>query len=249
MFVTSGMMGPNMPPPGPSGTPVGIQGQNQNGPPKSWPEGICGAIVTILNRRTVNCWCSCRCNMINITNTQVLDVFFLSFTSVKAPWWTQQPPPTHRKSLFLLSPLDDLLPPRLLFPLLPPQWCLHRPNLLVNQCNQHPWCLTTPSRTASPPSRNPAASTRWRYCRRGNTGRSGWTWLQFTVHHRINSTLLGRFSLYIYLYIHYVQNRVHKVFSWKLHKRARPQAQRALAYWIMCSCVNIQTVILAESFW
>lgn len=34
-----GMMGPNMPPPGPSGTPVGMQGQNTNGPPKSWPEG------------------------------------------------------------------------------------------------------------------------------------------------------------------------------------------------------------------
>lgn len=35
-----GMMGPNMPPPGPSGTPVGMQGQNTNGPPKSWPEGM-----------------------------------------------------------------------------------------------------------------------------------------------------------------------------------------------------------------
>lgn len=34
------MMGPNMPPPGPSGTPVGMQGQNPNGPPKSWPEGM-----------------------------------------------------------------------------------------------------------------------------------------------------------------------------------------------------------------
>uniref|UniRef100_A0A1A7YC17 Nucleolin n=1 Tax=Iconisemion striatum TaxID=60296 RepID=A0A1A7YC17_9TELE len=36
-----GMMGPNMPPPGPSGTPVGMQGPNPNpnGPPKSWPEG------------------------------------------------------------------------------------------------------------------------------------------------------------------------------------------------------------------
>lgn len=40
------MMGPTMPPPGPSGTPVGIQGQNQNGPPKSWPEGTRGAFVT-----------------------------------------------------------------------------------------------------------------------------------------------------------------------------------------------------------
>lgn len=27
-----------MPPPGPSGTPTGMQGQNPNGPPKSWPE-------------------------------------------------------------------------------------------------------------------------------------------------------------------------------------------------------------------
>lgn len=52
--LTLGMMGPNMPPPGPSGTPVGIQGQNQNGPPKSWPEGTCRAIVTIINRRTGN---------------------------------------------------------------------------------------------------------------------------------------------------------------------------------------------------
>eukprot|EP00063_Salmo_salar_P061329 XP_014036164.1 PREDICTED: transcription activator BRG1-like isoform X9 [Salmo salar] len=33
-----GMMGPNMPPPGPSG-PTGMQGQNPNGPPKSWSEG------------------------------------------------------------------------------------------------------------------------------------------------------------------------------------------------------------------
>lgn len=33
-------MGPNMPPPGPSGTPAGMQGQNPNGPPKSWPEGM-----------------------------------------------------------------------------------------------------------------------------------------------------------------------------------------------------------------
>nr|XP_029506875.1 transcription activator BRG1-like [Oncorhynchus nerka] len=31
-------MGPNMPPPGPSG-PTGMQGQNPNGPPKSWSEG------------------------------------------------------------------------------------------------------------------------------------------------------------------------------------------------------------------
>ncbi|KAJ4944066.1 hypothetical protein JOQ06_012613 [Pogonophryne albipinna] len=34
-----GMMGPNMPPPVPSATPVGMQMQNPNGPPKSWPEG------------------------------------------------------------------------------------------------------------------------------------------------------------------------------------------------------------------
>ncbi|XP_034386484.1 transcription activator BRG1 isoform X2 [Cyclopterus lumpus] len=33
-----GMMGPNMPPPGPSGA-AGMQGQNPNGPPKAWPEG------------------------------------------------------------------------------------------------------------------------------------------------------------------------------------------------------------------
>uniref|UniRef100_A0A8D0AKL4 SWI/SNF related BAF chromatin remodeling complex subunit ATPase 4 n=1 Tax=Sander lucioperca TaxID=283035 RepID=A0A8D0AKL4_SANLU len=33
----SRMMGPNMPPPGPSGTPAGMQGQNPNGPPKSAP--------------------------------------------------------------------------------------------------------------------------------------------------------------------------------------------------------------------
>lgn len=40
LFGFLGMMGPNMPPPGPSGTPAGMQGQNPNGPPKSWPEGI-----------------------------------------------------------------------------------------------------------------------------------------------------------------------------------------------------------------
>ncbi|KAG1967195.1 transcription activator BRG1 [Pimephales promelas] len=34
-----GMVGPNMPPPGPSGVPPGLQGQPTNGPPKSWPEG------------------------------------------------------------------------------------------------------------------------------------------------------------------------------------------------------------------
>lgn len=36
---THGMIGPNMPPPGSSGAPPGMQGQNMNGPPKSWPEG------------------------------------------------------------------------------------------------------------------------------------------------------------------------------------------------------------------
>lgn len=40
ILICLGMMGPNMPPPGPSGTPIGMQGQNPNGPPKSWPEGI-----------------------------------------------------------------------------------------------------------------------------------------------------------------------------------------------------------------
>lgn len=39
VIVCLGMMGPNMPPPGPSGTPIGMQGQNPNGPPKSWSEG------------------------------------------------------------------------------------------------------------------------------------------------------------------------------------------------------------------
>lgn len=34
-----GMVGPNMPLPGPSGVPPGLQGQPTNGPPKSWPEG------------------------------------------------------------------------------------------------------------------------------------------------------------------------------------------------------------------
>lgn len=34
-----GMVGPNMPPPGPAGVPPGMQGQPTNGPPKSWPEG------------------------------------------------------------------------------------------------------------------------------------------------------------------------------------------------------------------
>uniref|UniRef100_A0A671S5C9 SWI/SNF related, matrix associated, actin dependent regulator of chromatin, subfamily a, member 4 n=1 Tax=Sinocyclocheilus anshuiensis TaxID=1608454 RepID=A0A671S5C9_9TELE len=34
-----GMVGPNMPPPGPAGVPPGLQGQPTNGPPKSWPEG------------------------------------------------------------------------------------------------------------------------------------------------------------------------------------------------------------------
>jgi len=33
------MVGPNMPPPGPSGIPAGVQGQNHNGPPKPWAEG------------------------------------------------------------------------------------------------------------------------------------------------------------------------------------------------------------------
>lgn len=40
ILICLGIMGPNMPPPGPSGTPIGMQGQNPNGPPKSWPEGI-----------------------------------------------------------------------------------------------------------------------------------------------------------------------------------------------------------------
>lgn len=35
----SGMVGPNMAPPGPTGVPPGMQGQPTNGPPKSWPEG------------------------------------------------------------------------------------------------------------------------------------------------------------------------------------------------------------------
>eukprot|EP00063_Salmo_salar_P074056 XP_014048891.1 PREDICTED: transcription activator BRG1-like [Salmo salar] len=34
-----GMVGPNMPPPGPSGVPPGMQGQPTNGLPKQWPEG------------------------------------------------------------------------------------------------------------------------------------------------------------------------------------------------------------------
>ncbi|KAG7459509.1 hypothetical protein MATL_G00211400 [Megalops atlanticus] len=34
-----GMVGPNMPPPGPSGVPPGMPGQPPNGPPKTWPEG------------------------------------------------------------------------------------------------------------------------------------------------------------------------------------------------------------------
>ncbi|XP_059403112.1 transcription activator BRG1-like [Carassius carassius] len=34
-----GIVGPNMPPPGPSGVPAGVQGQNNNGPPKPWHEG------------------------------------------------------------------------------------------------------------------------------------------------------------------------------------------------------------------
>ncbi|XP_042183821.1 transcription activator BRG1-like [Oncorhynchus tshawytscha] len=34
-----GMLGPNMPPPGPSGVLPGMQGQPTNGPPKQWPEG------------------------------------------------------------------------------------------------------------------------------------------------------------------------------------------------------------------
>ncbi|XP_068177822.1 transcription activator BRG1 isoform X9 [Antennarius striatus] len=34
-----GLMGPNMPPPGPSVPPAVMQGQNPNAPPKSWPEG------------------------------------------------------------------------------------------------------------------------------------------------------------------------------------------------------------------
>lgn len=62
------MMGPTMPPPGPSGTPVGIQGQNQNGPPKSWPEGARGAFVTGISRRSRRCWCSWSSNIINIVN-------------------------------------------------------------------------------------------------------------------------------------------------------------------------------------
>lgn len=37
-----GMVGPNMPPPGPAGVPPGMQGQPTNGPPKSWPEGGAG---------------------------------------------------------------------------------------------------------------------------------------------------------------------------------------------------------------
>ncbi|NWR60915.1 SMCA4 protein, partial [Bucorvus abyssinicus] len=38
-FGSSGMGGPNMPPPGPSGVPPGMPGQPPGGPPKPWPEG------------------------------------------------------------------------------------------------------------------------------------------------------------------------------------------------------------------
>ena len=38
--VSIGLMGPNMPPPGPSGVLTGIQGPNPNGPPKTWSEGM-----------------------------------------------------------------------------------------------------------------------------------------------------------------------------------------------------------------
>lgn len=64
-------MGPTMPPPGPSGTPVGIQGQNQNGPPKSWPEGTRGAFVTGISGTSQCYWCSCRGNTISIVPVPV----------------------------------------------------------------------------------------------------------------------------------------------------------------------------------
>lgn len=47
-----GMVGPNMPPPGPSGVPPGLQGQPSNGPPKSWPEG--SFTFTILSLQNLN---------------------------------------------------------------------------------------------------------------------------------------------------------------------------------------------------
>jgi len=40
LVVPVGLMGPNMPPLGPSGVLTGIQGPNPSGPPKTWSEGM-----------------------------------------------------------------------------------------------------------------------------------------------------------------------------------------------------------------
>lgn len=57
LTVVSGMVGPNMAPPGPTGVPPGMQGQPTNGPPKQWPEGkLSEALSYTLHHLRVSSW-------------------------------------------------------------------------------------------------------------------------------------------------------------------------------------------------
>lgn len=58
MCMLSGMVGPNMPPPGPAGVPPGMQGPPTNGPPKSWPEGKVSLGTNLSTVYFVMCTCS-----------------------------------------------------------------------------------------------------------------------------------------------------------------------------------------------
>lgn len=78
-------MGPNMPPPGPSGTPAGMQGQNLNGPPKSWPEGL---YLALSSDQIYFPIVNLICKVIYIGTMNILQV----------PWQMQQPPPMHPRS-------------------------------------------------------------------------------------------------------------------------------------------------------
>lgn len=111
IFISLGMMGPNMPPPGPSGTAAGMQVQNPNGPPKSWPEGM---------------WFYCQYPRLYILYISVFNflLLFLNFlpgpmVNAAAPSNTPQklipPQPTGRP-----SPATPTVPPAA-SPVMPPQ--------------------------------------------------------------------------------------------------------------------------------
>lgn len=93
-----------------------------------------------------------------------------ALSSTKAPWWTQQLHQMRRKSWFRLSRRAGLLLHLLRFLPPPPRSSPRRLSPLDNRLSLLPWCLTTPNRTASLPSRNRAAWTPWRYCRSGSIG-------------------------------------------------------------------------------